>query len=155
MDTFSFNCFLIVKNERCHFWWTWVIHRFKKSPYHEIIDVVSARIIYTSLEFLFKFLFINFIILFSGCAFVKFSSHGEAQAAINAIHGSQTMPVRTLKQVCCSAMTYNVHAFLTNKPKIIVHTNFDVNIIHFIIWRFEKNFFIHVPGRYIHTTLMN
>ncbi|RWS31993.1 CUGBP Elav-like family member 4 [Leptotrombidium deliense] len=27
-----------------------------------------------------------------GCAFVKFSSHGEAQTAINALHGSQTMP---------------------------------------------------------------
>ncbi|CAN7937300.1 unnamed protein product [Ixodes hexagonus] len=27
-----------------------------------------------------------------GCAFVKFSSHTEAQAAINALHGSQTMP---------------------------------------------------------------
>lgn len=29
----------------------------------------------------------------SGCAFVKFSSHQEAQAAINSLHGSQTMPV--------------------------------------------------------------
>lgn len=28
-----------------------------------------------------------------GCAFVKFSSHGEAQAAINSLHGGQTMPV--------------------------------------------------------------
>ncbi|XP_043540966.1 CUGBP Elav-like family member 4 isoform X1 [Chiloscyllium plagiosum] len=27
-----------------------------------------------------------------GCAFVKFSAHAEAQAAINALHGSQTMP---------------------------------------------------------------
>lgn len=27
-----------------------------------------------------------------GCAFVKFSSHSEAQAVINALHGSQTMP---------------------------------------------------------------
>ncbi|XP_029824033.1 CUGBP Elav-like family member 4 isoform X1 [Ixodes scapularis] len=27
-----------------------------------------------------------------GCAFVKFSAHTEAQAAINALHGSQTMP---------------------------------------------------------------
>ncbi|CAN0260150.1 unnamed protein product [Lampetra planeri] len=27
-----------------------------------------------------------------GCAFVKFSNHAEAQAAINALHGSQTMP---------------------------------------------------------------
>lgn len=30
---------------------------------------------------------------FPGCAFVKFSSHTEAQAAIHALHGSQTMPV--------------------------------------------------------------
>ncbi|KAG8599285.1 hypothetical protein GDO81_002990 [Engystomops pustulosus] len=28
-----------------------------------------------------------------GCAFVKYSSHAEAQAAINALHGSQTMPL--------------------------------------------------------------
>uniref|UniRef100_A0A3B3RKI6 CUGBP Elav-like family member 6 n=2 Tax=Paramormyrops kingsleyae TaxID=1676925 RepID=A0A3B3RKI6_9TELE len=27
-----------------------------------------------------------------GCAFVKFSSHAEAQAAINTLHGGQTMP---------------------------------------------------------------
>ncbi|XP_043837704.1 CUGBP Elav-like family member 6 isoform X7 [Dromiciops gliroides] len=27
-----------------------------------------------------------------GCAFVKFGSHAEAQAAINSLHGSQTMP---------------------------------------------------------------
>lgn len=31
-----------------------------------------------------------------GCAFVKFGSHGEASAAIAALHGSQTMPVSTL-----------------------------------------------------------
>ncbi|KAI5729029.1 hypothetical protein M8J77_024417 [Diaphorina citri] len=30
-----------------------------------------------------------------GCAFVKFSSHCEAQAAISSLHGSQTMPVST------------------------------------------------------------
>ncbi len=29
----------------------------------------------------------------TGCAFVKFGSHSEAQAAINSLHGSQTMPV--------------------------------------------------------------
>jgi hypothetical protein len=31
--------------------------------------------------------------VFIGCAFVKYSSHQEAQAAINSLHGSQTMPV--------------------------------------------------------------
>lgn len=31
--------------------------------------------------------------LSKGCAFVKFSSHEEAQNAIQAMHGSQTMPV--------------------------------------------------------------
>ncbi|KAM7410174.1 hypothetical protein PAMA_001563 [Pampus argenteus] len=30
-----------------------------------------------------------------GCAFVKFSTHTEAQSAISALHGSQTMPVST------------------------------------------------------------
>ncbi|XP_066972994.1 CUGBP Elav-like family member 4 isoform X13 [Macrobrachium rosenbergii] len=29
----------------------------------------------------------------AGCAFVKYGSHSEAQAAINSLHGSQTMPV--------------------------------------------------------------
>lgn len=29
----------------------------------------------------------------SGCAFVKFQSNAEAQAAINALHGSRTLPV--------------------------------------------------------------
>lgn len=33
--------------------------------------------------------------LFAGCAFVKFSTHAEAQSAISALHGSQTMPVST------------------------------------------------------------
>jgi hypothetical protein len=32
-------------------------------------------------------------LVLTGCAFVKYSSHAEAQAAINALHGSQTMPV--------------------------------------------------------------
>ncbi|KAH9367621.1 hypothetical protein HPB48_009992 [Haemaphysalis longicornis] len=32
--------------------------------------------------------------IYRGCAFVKFSTHTEAQAAINALHGSQTMPGR-------------------------------------------------------------
>ena len=31
--------------------------------------------------------------LSKGCAFVKFASHEEAQNAIQAMHGSQTMPV--------------------------------------------------------------
>lgn len=30
---------------------------------------------------------------FTGCAFVKFTSQPEAQAAITSLHGSQTMPV--------------------------------------------------------------
>lgn len=38
---------------------------------------------------------LSFFFFFSliGCAFVKFGSHSEAQAAIGALHGSQTMPV--------------------------------------------------------------
>lgn len=39
------------------------------------------------------FLFFVFYFIVSGCAFVKFSSHQEAQAAITSLHGSQTMPV--------------------------------------------------------------
>jgi len=30
----------------------------------------------------------------AGCAFLKFSSHAEALAAVNTMHGSRTMPVR-------------------------------------------------------------
>ena len=30
--------------------------------------------------------------MFSGCAFVKYSNPGEAQQAITALHGTQTMP---------------------------------------------------------------
>uniref|UniRef100_A0A8C1JMR3 Cugbp, Elav-like family member 5a n=1 Tax=Cyprinus carpio TaxID=7962 RepID=A0A8C1JMR3_CYPCA len=32
------------------------------------------------------------VFFLSGCAFVKFSTHAEAQSAISALHGSQTMP---------------------------------------------------------------
>lgn len=37
----------------------------------------------------------TYVLLFLplGCAFVKFSTHTEAQSAISALHGSQTMPV--------------------------------------------------------------
>ncbi|OWR51108.1 hypothetical protein KGM_204370 [Danaus plexippus plexippus] len=36
--------------------------------------------------------FMNNIQTLEGCAFVKYSSHQEAQAAITSLHGSQTMP---------------------------------------------------------------
>ncbi|XP_076444768.1 CUGBP Elav-like family member 3-A isoform X2 [Babylonia areolata] len=39
-----------------------------------------------------------------GCAFVKFSTHSEAQAAINALHGSQTMPVTSVMQGASSSL---------------------------------------------------
>ncbi len=39
-----------------------------------------------------------------GCAFVKYSSHAEAQAAISALHGSQTMPVSA--STCDHALLY-------------------------------------------------
>ncbi|XP_064031152.1 CUGBP Elav-like family member 5 isoform X3 [Pogoniulus pusillus] len=38
-----------------------------------------------------------------GCAFVKFSSHTEAQAAIHALHGSQTMPLMQQQTTVLSA----------------------------------------------------
>lgn len=37
-----------------------------------------------------------------GCAFVKYGSHAEAQAAINSLHGSQTMPVSARLTPCPS-----------------------------------------------------
>lgn len=42
--------------------------------------------------------------LSSGCAFVKYSTHAEAQAAISALHGSQTMPVSA--STCDYALLY-------------------------------------------------
>jgi len=36
---------------------------------------------------------VSVIRVLTGCAFVKFSSHADAQTAITALHGSQTMPV--------------------------------------------------------------
>ena len=43
-----------------------------------------------------------FVPIFSGCAFVKYAQHSEAQAAINNLHGSQTMPVSMPVSVCLS-----------------------------------------------------
>lgn len=48
----------------------------------------------------------------AGCAFVKFSSHAEAQAAINSLHGGQTMPVSNkliTSTVMIAAMSCHVH----------------------------------------------
>lgn len=42
-----------------------------------------------------------------GCAFVKYSSHMEAQAAINSLHGSQTMPGASSSLVVKFADTEN------------------------------------------------
>ncbi|KAJ7993051.1 hypothetical protein DPEC_G00268430 [Dallia pectoralis] len=41
-----------------------------------------------------------------GCAFVKFSTHAEAQSAISALHGSQTMPC-----IFSTGVKYLIHAF--------------------------------------------
>ncbi len=41
-------------------------------------------------DFVYNF---SVVFLVAGCAFVKFAQHNEAQAAINNLHGSQTMPV--------------------------------------------------------------
>ncbi len=35
----------------------------------------------------------------AGCAFVKFQGHAEAQAAINSLHGSRTMPVSCMYEI--------------------------------------------------------
>lgn len=45
----------------------------------------------------------------TGCAFVKYSSHAEAQAAINSLHGGQTMPVSI--RVCASSVLQTFHFF--------------------------------------------
>ncbi|XP_056409258.1 CUGBP Elav-like family member 3-A [Hyla sarda] len=42
-----------------------------------------------------------------GCAFVKFQTHTEAQAAINALHGSRTLPVRL--SILCHLYHYTWH----------------------------------------------
>lgn len=46
------------------------------------------------------------IVVFLGCAFVKFSHPSEALVAIKGLHGSQTMPVSCLSlsvRVCLAA----------------------------------------------------
>ena len=51
----------------------------------------------------------------TGCAFVKFSSHAEAQAAINSLHGGQTMPVSThFTQTCADKRTHYTQPFPSN-----------------------------------------
>ncbi len=48
-------------------------------------------------ERIYRFFYIVKLLIFvSGCAFVKLSSQQEAQSAIEALHGSQTMPVSPL-----------------------------------------------------------
>lgn len=58
-----------------------------------------------------SFLFLSFS-LYTGCAFVKFSSHAEAQAAINSLHGGQTMPVsnKLWNGVWCDATCWCFYA---------------------------------------------
>ncbi|KAM8960134.1 CUGBP Elav-like family member 4 isoform 3-T3 [Pelodytes ibericus] len=46
-----------------------------------------------------------------GCAFVKYSSHAEAQAAINALHGSQTMPTGSVSLIPSGASSSLVVKF--------------------------------------------
>ncbi len=45
------------------------------------------------------------VFFLSGCAFVKFSTHAEAQSAISALHGSQTMPVSTYSSIIYTQIT--------------------------------------------------
>lgn len=56
------------------------------------MKTILASLLTTSLLTISLLLFI-----FAGCAFVKFASHPEAQAAITSLHGSQTMPVSISK----------------------------------------------------------
>jgi len=62
--------------------------------------------------------------LISGCAFVKYSSHQEAQAAITGLHGSQTMPVSfslivILEKLFFQKMLFNnVHFAMVHHPRI-------------------------------------
>lgn len=61
-----------------------------------IMQWCALNFIYTQVIFYWIFFTKNFLLFSShiaGCAFVKFSSHPEAQAAITSLHGSQTMPV--------------------------------------------------------------
>lgn len=64
---------------------TIVMNGVSPSPPPPIYKTISLMLC-PSLLFLLFF-------VYTGCAFVKFSSHGEAQAAINSLHGGQTMPV--------------------------------------------------------------
>lgn len=56
------------------------------------------------------------LFLFPGCAFVKLSSHQEALAAINTLHGSQTMPVSA--QRCFSRHRQNFEISKRNRTTL-------------------------------------
>lgn len=60
--------------------------------------------------------------LFPGCAFVKFTCHTEAQAAIAALHGSHTMPVCELQIISrfIDFLTNNSSSFYSLREKIFV-----------------------------------
>lgn len=45
-----------------------------------------------------------------GCAFVKFQSNAEAQAAINALHGSRTLPVSPQNTLFLTHIHKHTHA---------------------------------------------
>lgn len=60
---------------------------YAKTSYNQIAKDMASSMVY---------IIIVLPCSFSGCAFVKFSGHNEAQSAINALHGSQTMPVMLL-----------------------------------------------------------
>ncbi|XP_039615061.1 CUGBP Elav-like family member 4 isoform X12 [Polypterus senegalus] len=47
-----------------------------------------------------------------GCAFVKYSSHAEAQAAISALHGSQTMPDISTANVVSFPVAWQWHPYM-------------------------------------------
>jgi len=57
-----------------------------------IFKILTIQIVKSIMTF-FTYLIKITPLFVSGCAFVKLSSHQEALAAINSLHGSQTMPV--------------------------------------------------------------
>lgn len=81
-----------------------------------------------------------------GCAFVKFSTHTEAQSAISALHGSQTMPVSTAlsltlhlqKLTCTPDNSHCLYSQYLCADCILSSRVFNVNMFSKVSSRFES-----------------
>lgn len=72
----------------------------------------------------------NHVFCVAGCAFVKYQSNAEAQAAISALHGSRTLPVSAVLGVFLG-YTFNIPPTYT--PTIITEQNIIVQYVQYLM----------------------